>query len=305
MKKEHFWILVTSFVVLGIVLFAQYTFGDKHPESFLTSLLPNFFADVISILITTYLLAYLLQKNQEKKEKQQLYDVIKQDYIKFIHKVAGNYLYLITRNEEFINSDACGLSEMRKEIVRLKGSRELIDSSTMMKNQGEIKNILYGKWRTSFMKFNPHFQTYIDQHEIIQIKIEDILRKYLNEDLMDDFDNMRESDKEMLKHLENEMVEFGDNSKLPFITAKFMAYYHDYAVEKISDFIERYQIILPQDMKMALFSLKSNLHDTVMYSMTYAAYGELSQEKKEKIQNTMMNITKEISYLIDYYKEFE
>ncbi|MEH7082781.1 hypothetical protein V7139_08605 [Neobacillus drentensis] len=304
-KNEHLWILGSSLVILGFVLIIQLTYGDKHPDSFLTSLLPNFFADVISVLITTYLLAYLLQKNQEKKEKRQLFGAIKQDYIAFVHKIAGNYLFLITRKEEYIHSEAKGLLDMREGIDSIKNRRELIDPSTLNKSQGEIKNILYGRWRTSLMKFNRSFQTYLEQYAELENAIQDILVKYLNEDQIDDFENMSKSDKERLKRLEDELKGLESDNKFPFITAKIMSYYYNYAVEAIRDFSGSYDMVLPLDMKMAIFRLKNNLDDTVMYSMTFGAYPELSQEKKEQMQKTMSNITKEISFLLDYFKEYE
>lgn len=306
MKNEHLWIIAVSFVILGGVILLQFTFGNSHPDSFLTSLLPNFFADVISVLITTYLLAYLLQKNQGKKEKQLLYEVINKDYIAFVHKITRNYLFLITKKEKFIHSDEVnGLSEMRIGIDSIKENRELIDASTMHKSQGEIKEIFYGKWRNSLMKFNPAFQTYIEKYENLETEEIDILVKYVNEEQIADFENMSESDKRLLKQIEDEREQLKSDYKFPFKTARFMSYYYDYTVEVIGNFTDSYETILPIDMKMAIFRLQKNLDDTVKYAMTFSAYSNLSQEKKEEMQKTMSNITKEISFLLNYFRDYE
>ncbi|MBR8645136.1 hypothetical protein KEH51_15710 [[Brevibacterium] frigoritolerans] len=99
LKNEHLWIFVIGFIVLGIILTAQYKFGVKNPNSFITSLLPNFFADVISVLVTTFLVTHLLQKNQERKRRMIAYATLGRDFNTLMHTVANRYIWYITKDK--------------------------------------------------------------------------------------------------------------------------------------------------------------------------------------------------------------
>ncbi|HHT7190026.1 TPA: hypothetical protein ACTZ5N_003425 [Bacillus cereus] len=178
LNNEHLWIVLVSFIVLGIVLVTQFTYGISHSDSFWAALLPNFFADVIGILVTTYLLTYLLQRNEGKKQKKEIFEVLGYDYNRVVRDMARNYLLLITRNTDFINDEEKRIAEVRKGLDDARRSDKILDMSKILEVQEEIEHTRLPSWKKIFIFQNPAIQEFYSQRNSIRREVSSINKLY-------------------------------------------------------------------------------------------------------------------------------
>lgn len=304
LEKQDKQITYWAFILLFVVTWIQLKFGEDNMIEFGNSLLPNFFADIINVLVTVSIINHFIKRNQEKKEKQQLYEILGQPYTEFVCKIAGNYFLLLTKKKEFRDNGFDGLLGIRQGMVEIQKSEELIDVSTVFKSQEEIKDILHRGWRTSFMSCNSDFCEYVENYGRIDVEIKELYRKYLDENGCLELEHMSAKDKKYLELLESELENMKGEYKFFWRTSKFIRYYNDYTVKVIDGFVSKYELILPFEIKVALFRLKNDLADLLVdISKTHST--KPSQQEKEQIQKIMSNITKELSFLLDYFKEYE
>ncbi|MBH0229092.1 hypothetical protein [Halobacillus yeomjeoni] len=92
---EHFLILLFTAGIIGIMLVLQFFFSDLDKD-FWISLIPNFIADMIGILITSYIIAVLLQRSEEKKAKEKAYKLTGNRYKGLISTIGSNFVHVNT-----------------------------------------------------------------------------------------------------------------------------------------------------------------------------------------------------------------
>lgn len=93
---EHFLIFIFTVVIVLIMLALQYYFSNIDAE-FGLSLIPNFIADMVGILITSYIIAILLQRSEEKKSKKKVYKIIGTRYSGLVSSISERTIHLLTK----------------------------------------------------------------------------------------------------------------------------------------------------------------------------------------------------------------
>lgn len=99
--KNNSWgiILTSGIFMLFWILSVYYNTGfDKN--TFWESVLSNAFVDVISLIITTFLVSYLVGIGQDYKTKKEFYEIIKFNHIKVFYSMENEYLKIFDAKKD-------------------------------------------------------------------------------------------------------------------------------------------------------------------------------------------------------------
>ncbi|MYL21649.1 hypothetical protein GLW04_17225 [Halobacillus litoralis] len=190
---DHFLIVI---IVVGIALIMfglQYYFSDMD-KNFWLSLIPNFIADMIGILFTSYIITVLLQKSEEKKAKEKAYKLTKYRYWGMINEIGTNYVHLITRKPygHRINDQK---RELKDQISYIVNSLEECVPKDFVEREIEIHRIIQkgvnrGEVKKQHIKYEQFCRNIKIQHK--QIFDEFIIRYigFLPDDLKESLPNL-------------------------------------------------------------------------------------------------------------------
>ncbi|WP_220037386.1 hypothetical protein [Bacillus sp. 196mf] len=116
--KEHIaiWIFV---IVLSIVMLVIQHYRTGLTEVFWLSLIPSIIVDSLFILIGSYFIAYLLQKNEEKRAKNKVYKMLGKRYEKMVMGLAKDYINFITKKPCETKGDINNINDVKKQVLNL------------------------------------------------------------------------------------------------------------------------------------------------------------------------------------------
>lgn len=116
--KEHIaiWIFV---IVLSIVMLVIQHYRTGLTEVFWLSLIPSIIVDSLFILIGSYFIAYLLQKNEEKRAKSKVYKMLGKRYEKMVMGLAKDYINFITKKPCETKGDINNIEDVKKQVLNL------------------------------------------------------------------------------------------------------------------------------------------------------------------------------------------
>ncbi len=127
LTKEDSFILIAAIMMISINIGLQYFFGDLN-QDFWMSLIPNFIADTINIVLTAYVITYLLRKGEEKRAKDKVNKMLGKRYNNMIQAICINYIHFTTKPVEHLDVSEQHLLSARKNIAVLKRElQEVID----------------------------------------------------------------------------------------------------------------------------------------------------------------------------------
>ncbi|MDG5789660.1 hypothetical protein QA612_19570 [Evansella sp. AB-P1] len=146
--REHLLILCFILVVIICMILLQFIFGGVD-RNFGLLLIPNMIVEMVSILVTAYIIAVLLQKNEEKKAKEKAYRLIGSRYSGLVSKVSTRYVHLITR-EPYGDPGGLGVDErLVKQITNcLDGLEELVPPDSIDKKIEKLNSLITKLERT-------------------------------------------------------------------------------------------------------------------------------------------------------------
>ncbi|MDN4607906.1 hypothetical protein [Sporosarcina highlanderae] len=81
------------------VMILYYLIGFNAKTVFWQSVLPSVFVDILSVLVTTFLITKLIEIKRDYKEKEEFYRVLKNKHIKMIYQLEYDYLSVISTVE--------------------------------------------------------------------------------------------------------------------------------------------------------------------------------------------------------------
>lgn len=171
--KEHLYIL--GFIVIVVLgMLAIQHFIDDIDVDFGLSLVPNFIADMIGILITSYIIAVLLQRSEEKKAKEKAFKITGNRYNGLVSILVSTYITLHTgkpygaSNEEQMKSQIKEIlndlhsylpedfiENKKIEIMNYKGNTRLIDYEQFCKQAQEDIDPTFEKFINRYIGFLP------------------------------------------------------------------------------------------------------------------------------------------------------
>lgn len=168
--KEHLAIWAFVIVLSIIMLVIQHYVGGLT-ETFWLSLIPNIIIDCLFILIASYFIAYLLQKNQERRAKSKVYKMLGQRYEKMVVGLAKDYITFITKKPCETKGDINNIEDVKEQVFSLYTKIEAHIKSDFLSK--DIKVLL----------FNPQMQTknIFDMFQEVQWSVQQYTKHFKDE----------------------------------------------------------------------------------------------------------------------------
>lgn len=113
-------IILVGVCLLFLIIVIYFRTGFDR-TIFWQSVLPSAFVDVISVMVTTILISFLVSLNKEYKTKKEFYEIIKMQHIKVFYKLENDYLSIFTTNkyQPISNDNIIELNDIPDYIERL------------------------------------------------------------------------------------------------------------------------------------------------------------------------------------------
>ncbi|HDR7316722.1 hypothetical protein [Bacillus toyonensis] len=321
--KVHIFVIL---VVLAIFLYAfNLEISNNKAKGFLDksfwldSLLPNIIADMIGIIFTSFIIAGLFARNNKRAEEKRIYGILGRDYQRLINILNRNYLYLLKKDEIYLSSfitDYTVNFELNS-IARKKDST--IDFSLLIKT--------YKAWDVSTS--SPVYDNFITMVPKIEewdnlvwdhLKdVEELFRRKRKMELklkqLDD-----NSDEYKIKILEYDKLKTEihdavfidtsiDNNLLDVDVPDAFTACSKLYKSKIQDFYDKYNFIIPIDIRVSFAELDKNLQiaSSKIHSYTKPNPYFINENndidvKKKEILSILVVISQDLVNLSGYFK---
>ena len=116
--KEH--ITIWAFViVLSIVMLVIQHYANRLTKVFWLSLIPSIIIDSLFILIASYFIAFLLQKNEERRAKNKVYKMLGKRYEKMVMGLAKDYITFITKKPCETKGGINNMEDVKEQVYSL------------------------------------------------------------------------------------------------------------------------------------------------------------------------------------------
>lgn len=113
--KEHIILVTAIVIIISIMLLIQYYVIGLN-KGFWVSLIPNIIVDMISILIASYFVTHLIQKNRDKKVKENTYKLLGKKFSAISTRLADYYIKFVTKGNYRSGKDETLLFNKVKEV---------------------------------------------------------------------------------------------------------------------------------------------------------------------------------------------
>lgn len=276
--KEDELIIGIGLSVLVMVLVTQYTLGQKYPDSFWTSLLPNFFADVISILVTTYLLTYLLERREAHRKKSDAYNIINYRYRNLIIGLSIHYVHFMMKEPHKWSKE-----EQEQQQERVNNTVKSIEQG--IQSEGTISSQIFSlkSLKRNIENILVNIDNFV-QEDFVQIPIKKtILAPGTYESI---FDSIQE--------IEVEYQQFCMEVKLD-------------SLKDIDDFMKKYMVLLTPELTSSLFKLE-DLYNSGAFMTPLENRVQIVSQPKINVadfKRIFSEIGTQLLFLIDYFNEYE
>ncbi|RSK27476.1 hypothetical protein EJF36_11595 [Bacillus sp. HMF5848] len=119
--KEHFiiWIFVI-FLSVSLLLIQHLTGGLT--EQFWLSFIPSTIIDSVFILIASYLIAYLLQRNEKRKLKEKVYKMLGTRYESMVMNIVKDFIAYITKEPTKVAKDVSNMKDIKQQLENIKNN---------------------------------------------------------------------------------------------------------------------------------------------------------------------------------------
>lgn len=91
------WILVSIVLAIILINIVLQGYFKNLDSDFWFSLIPNFIADAISVLLSAYVITRLIQRGEERRAKEKVYKALGKRLDALNNKVAEKYIHFITK----------------------------------------------------------------------------------------------------------------------------------------------------------------------------------------------------------------
>ncbi|QSX18466.1 hypothetical protein [Priestia megaterium] len=133
-SKEHLFIWLFAIVISIVMLIVQAQF-DSLNEGFWLSLVPNIIADMLSIIVATYIIGILLQKNEEKKSKARVYKMFGKRFENMTISIGKDFVNFVTKKPCSLKGDPNNVNDLLDQIQHFNNNPQLyIDENFLRKN---------------------------------------------------------------------------------------------------------------------------------------------------------------------------
>lgn len=150
--KINSWEIVIAIgcMILFVVGVLYSVMGFNEKTSFWQSILPSIFVDVISILVTTFLVSKLIELKWNYKEKEEFYRIIKMKHIKVIYQLEYDYVNSITLGDKEENIKDVYLSNIINYINQQ--DKLFLNQKIINGDQNSTKEMLFYQMKEESLK---------------------------------------------------------------------------------------------------------------------------------------------------------
>lgn len=333
-KVMDYWLhILTILGVTGIFYFSfKLEIAHNKATSFhdlsywLDNLVPNIIADMIGIILTTFIIAGLFSRNNKIAEEKRLYKIIGFEFEKLIIVLCRNYLYILRRDIKYMNFSVSD-EEIKREMKTLaKEKRPISDPSAFIK-PFEVMDISDGSYIfDNFVVMAPKIKKHLELMDLQYNRRKALSSSYELE----------------LYYLENIKEKFGENSlqyrkkstycnrlkqeleDLPYVFAPIkkehlyveinQVFYSLRELFKIetNKFSAKYNTLLPLEIRLMFSDMEKNVSyissnisqykEPLIY--TRATKGEAHAAKENQLKEATHHITKVSEQLLELANYF-
>ncbi|WP_241139003.1 hypothetical protein [Bacillus mycoides] len=294
LNKEDKKILITGAVLLLLIADADFLFGTGNIFEFIKSLLPNFFADVISVLITTYLLAKLLEKRETERKKREAYIILGTDLGKLINTIATYYIWYITKMAPIQDTE----NQEDQSDINENGDEEDYLIKIPGKLAGEYDVV------THIFKDKDFSNSIIRNRQVLRNQLKSIINNienYIDEDF---FVRGYKKKKPILKD-----GTIGEE-EVTINYLEFCEWFRVQCVEDINKFRSEteYLNVLPPELKISLIKIDRYFKDRI-FDPVNTEFNEVdlkqAQVNVNGLRDMFIEIGNEVMLILNYFKEYE
>lgn len=127
---ERYWLHAIIIAAVSGIFWICFKLEINHNNAnsfldmnfWLDNLIPNIIADMIGIILTTFIIAGLFSRNTKRSQEGNLYRILGRDFEGLIKLLSRNFLYLLRRNPDYLSYlvDDKQIEEEIKKIATLK-----------------------------------------------------------------------------------------------------------------------------------------------------------------------------------------
>jgi len=287
--------------------------GFLDKDFWLDNLLPNIIADMIGIVFTSFILAGLFARNNKKAEEARIKGILGRDFHILIYTLSRNFLYLLNNNENYLsfNINDNQVDAELKELIKQKGIS--IDIS-ILKNNRTVWDVSQGSpIYDDLVVMIPKIERYIN---LVTNHLKDV----------DDLFIQKGKKKFELKQLEESSDEYGwkkmeydeiseslskavrmdlsiDKYLLNISTSEAFEGCIKLYNTKIQEFNNKYNYIIPIDIRLALVELeKSLIQASNRYNNVISPYRNNGNNNTDELLKMIIIISRHLVSLSAYFK---
>ncbi|MEB4859752.1 hypothetical protein [Priestia megaterium] len=311
--REYF-LHTIIFIIVLLIFSSLFSLEIAHGKAtgyfdinfWLDNLIPNILADMIGIILTTFIIAGLFSKNNQLNEQNKLYTLIGADFENLMDTLSRNYLYLLHREENLLDYNSTESKKIAEEIKKIPkdsiniGQLKIMDNLSLDRRLNEYKdsdkNLIFRIPRVSSYldKFN---QYTIEQDKLMEEFNE--IYSFLNE-LELKGDQGSEQYKEKLsksKDLSKKINDHRDQidklksqEELRNLSPQEVSIgYINFFKNNITEFNDKYNIAVPMEMKSSFLKLEKELEVLSRYIGYYkwnSKYRSTSKQNEDSSNNS-------------------
>ncbi|MGG3192994.1 hypothetical protein [Priestia aryabhattai] len=263
-RKEHFLLISFTIITVIIMLLVQH-FTDGLNRGFWLSLVPNVIIDMLSILITSYIIAVLLQKSEEKKAKERVYKMLGKRFELMMNRISKNYINLVTKKPctTVSPNDKQYLYDLILQIKELSSDNTEYIQKDFLKKEVEYLGNELSELSLGFVNINHSHR-----------QAQGITLSTLSEE------------------------KFASHQV-------FLNFFKKDTKEKIDSFVSKYVSVLPEELREKIFNLENSLLDNVFVTpLEFGVQLDISNAKfnVEDFQRAFKELGTDIYQLMIYFE---
>ena len=321
-------VIAIFIVAFKLEIHSQNANGFFDGDFWLDSLLPNIIADMIGIILTSFVIAGLFARHQKKSDERKLHDILGYDFKRLINVLSRNFLYLLKRDENYLGFPINDQTVI-KEIKDLAFERERIFDFTTFKSTFRVWDVnvgssIYDSFVLSIEKIKEHDKlTWSHLDDLEELSLKKRKMKYELDELDESSERYKSRFKEYmkieeeLKHRVFVMMPIDDdllNVKIADVLKGCRTFFN----KKTHDFCEKYTFILPIEIRLSLLGLEKELNkiDLALYYYNnssprqsllsnYNSIDEFREAKKQELLDSIDTIAQELLRLSGYFKRIK
>ncbi|WP_243550524.1 hypothetical protein [Priestia megaterium] len=247
--------------------------GFSDLSFWLDNLIPNILADMIGIILTTFIIAGLISQGNKRAEEKRIYGILGLEFERLVNVLCRNYLYLVRKNTYYMNAGT-SKEEIKEAIKVLAKEQNPRINFSELKQPFEVWDISYGSYvYDTFATMLPKVKEHMD---IMDFQYKKMVELSYNRDLAEYYSKyFKQKFGEDSFQYKKKLIEY-EQLKKDYIDALYVQipikeeHLHVDIAESFNglgqfykiqtnNFSERHNTILPLDIRLIFTEIEQNI----------------------------------------------